>query len=63
MKEDLNRLSVEALGKLFPIIVVEYKPEWKNLFQSEKHIVTEAIGSNNAIVIEHIGSTSIPLRI
>lgn len=60
MKEDLNRLSVEALGKLFPIIVVEYKPEWKNLFQSEKQIVTEAIGSNNVIVIEHIGSTSIP---
>src|SRR5450759_4983784 len=38
MKEDLNRLSVEALGKLFPIIIEEYNPEWKNLFLSEKQI-------------------------
>ncbi len=60
MGKDLNRLSVEALGKLFPIIIVEYNPVWKNLFLSEKQIVMEAIGSNNIISIEHIGSTSVP---
>lgn len=60
MKEDLNRLSVEALGKLFPIIIAEYDPEWKILFLSEKQIVKKAIGSDKILSIEHIGSTSVP---
>ena len=60
MKKDLNRLSVEALGKLFPIVIVDYDPAWKNLFNSEKQIIEGAIGIKNIIRIEHIGSTAIP---
>lgn len=60
MKQDLNKLSVEALGKLFPIVLVEYDPEWKNLYNSEKQIIEGAIGVNKIIRIEHIGSTAIP---
>ena len=60
MKQNLNRLSVEALGKLFPIIISEYDPEWKNLFFSEKQIVKKAIGSNKILSIGHIGSTAVP---
>ncbi|HEX7494047.1 MAG TPA: GrpB family protein, partial [Bacteroidales bacterium] len=60
MKQDLNKLSVEALGKLFPIVLVEYDPEWKNLSNSEKQIIEGAIGVNKIIRIEHIGITAIP---
>lgn len=60
MNEDLNSLSVEALGKLFPIFIAEYDPEWKNMFLIEKQNVIEAIGFNNIVCIEHIGSTSVP---
>ena len=60
MKQDLNRLSVEALGKLFPILIVEHDPVWKKLFFLEKQVVEKAIGFNNTIRIEHIGSTAIP---
>ena len=60
MKQDLNRLSVEALGKLFPIVIIDYDPAWKKLFYSEKQIIQGAIGVNNIIRIEHIGSTAIP---
>jgi hypothetical protein len=38
MKDDLNRLSIEAIGKLFPVFIVEHDPEWKNLFLIEKQI-------------------------
>jgi GrpB-like predicted nucleotidyltransferase (UPF0157 family) len=60
LKHDLNNLSVEALGKLFPIVIVDYDPAWINLFNSEKQIILEATGIKNIIKIEHIGSTAIP---
>jgi GrpB-like predicted nucleotidyltransferase (UPF0157 family) len=60
LKEDLNRLSFEALGKLFPIVIVDYDSAWKKLFYSEKQIVHRAIRLNNLIRIEHIGSTAVP---
>ena len=41
------------------IEVVNYDPSWKNIFDSEKSVLAKAIG-NNAIRIEHIGSTAVP---
>jgi GrpB-like predicted nucleotidyltransferase (UPF0157 family) len=60
LKQDLNKLSVEALGKLFPIVIVDYDPVWINLFNSEKQIIEGVTGIKNIIRIEHIGSTAIP---
>lgn len=60
MKQNLNRLSVEALGKLFPIVIVDYDSAWKKIYYQEKQIVQGATGVNNIIRIEHIGSTAIP---
>ena len=56
----LNDLSTEELGKLFPIIISEYDPSWKNLFLKEKYILRETIGNENIVSLEHIGSTAVP---
>ncbi|PKG80613.1 hypothetical protein CXF85_21020 [Colwellia sp. 75C3] len=40
------------------IEVVDYDPNWSKTFETEKVMLTKAIGSN-AVKIEHIGSTSV----
>jgi hypothetical protein len=45
MSEDLNDLSSEDLGALFPVIIVEYDPVWKDLFSLEKRIICETLES------------------
>jgi GrpB-like predicted nucleotidyltransferase (UPF0157 family) len=40
------------------IEVVDYDPNWKNIFETEKVALAQAIGSN-AVKIDHIGSTSV----
>ncbi|WP_299072415.1 GrpB family protein [uncultured Paraglaciecola sp.] len=38
--------------------VVDYDPNWKNTFETERILLAKAIGIN-AVKIEHIGSTSV----
>ena len=42
-----------------PIIIAEYDPQWPLLFEQERKRI-EAVLGNEAIRIEHIGSTAIP---
>jgi GrpB-like predicted nucleotidyltransferase (UPF0157 family) len=42
----------------YPVTIVEYNPEWKKQFEQEKTQIGNVLG-NNALAIEHIGSTSI----
>lgn len=58
MKE-LNELSTEELGKLFPIIISDYNPEWKKLFEKEKENLKKHIPQKDILRISHIGSTSV----
>lgn len=60
MIKDLNQLSPEELGKLFPIIISEHNPDWKYKFASEKRLINGAIGAGSILRIEHIGSTAVP---
>jgi GrpB-like predicted nucleotidyltransferase (UPF0157 family) len=60
MNKDLNNLSTDELGRLFPIIISEYNPDWKNMFSAEKQIIERAVGLRNTRRIEHIGSTAVP---
>ncbi len=60
MSENLNDLTTEELGKLFPVFLVEYNPEWENLYHLEEQSIREAIENNNIYSIEHIGSTAVP---
>jgi GrpB-like predicted nucleotidyltransferase (UPF0157 family) len=58
--DDLNNLTSQELGMLFPILIVDYNPDWKKLFIQEKQNIINAVGSDNIKRIEHIGSTAIP---
>jgi len=57
---DLEKLTSEELGHLFPIIISEPKTEWKELFIQEKKEIIALLGENMAIRVEHIGSTAVP---
>jgi GrpB-like predicted nucleotidyltransferase (UPF0157 family) len=60
MPYDLNKLSVEELGTLFPIVLAEFDPEWPKRFIIEKDLIFSAFNDNKIISIHHIGSTSVP---
>jgi len=60
MTAELNKFSLEELGKLFPIKISAYNPEWKNYFEEEKILIRKALEIHNIIRIEHIGSTAVP---
>lgn len=62
MKKDiknLENLSVEELGKLFPIKIVPYNELWKDIFQNEGELILKTLSQNIALKIEHFGSTAI----
>jgi GrpB-like predicted nucleotidyltransferase (UPF0157 family) len=60
MTDDLNKLTTEELGLLFPIIIVDYDPEWHKLYILEKRNILKAVGTGHILRIEHIGSTAVP---
>jgi GrpB-like predicted nucleotidyltransferase (UPF0157 family) len=41
------------------IVIVDYDPRWPAQFQKHAEILSRALGAN-ALVIEHVGSTSVP---
>jgi len=58
-KKNLDSLSTEELGKLFPIIIAKPNSKWRKIFDLEKKELKRILGQN-AIRIEHFGSTAIP---
>ena len=54
-----DNLTAKEVGKLFPIQIAPYNPDWKMLFEREKVLITEALGKNEELNIEHFGSTSV----
>ena len=53
-------MAQKELGILYPIKIVEYDDRWPHLFEKEKGILFNILGSEIALRIEHIGSTAIP---
>ncbi len=60
MAKQLDEMSREELGKLFPIIISKPNPIWHDLYLSEKTNIEQIIGLNNIVRINHFGSTSVP---
>ena len=60
MAKDLNKLTTDELGQLFPIIVVDYNPDWPRLASIERKNIIKNAGITFISRIEHIGSTAIP---
>jgi GrpB-like predicted nucleotidyltransferase (UPF0157 family) len=56
----LDTLTDEELGQLFPVILSEPVPEWADLFHAEKAEIAKAVGPDIILRIEHIGSTAVP---
>ena len=52
-------LSVEEIGKLFPIHITPYHSDWKTLFEEENNLITNVLGKDILFSIEHFGSTSV----
>ncbi len=60
MKKTLFDLTKEDWNTLFPVELVDHDPNWKQIFEAEKHLIFNAIGSDRILRIEHFGSSSIP---
>jgi len=42
-----------------PIVLAEYDPEWRSLFEQEAERIRSVLGSR-ALRVEHVGSTAVP---
>jgi len=60
MAKSLDEMTNEELWKLFPIIISQPNPAWKDSYAKEKVIIEEKIGTDNIVRISHIGSTAVP---
>ena len=60
MNKDLNKLSTEELGELFPVRIVDYHSDWPEIYEKEKNIIEHLFNSTIIKRISHIGSTAIP---
>jgi len=56
MPDDPDR---DELGRIFPIFLVDYDPEWSALYETEARLLREQFG-DLIVRIEHIGSTAVP---
>jgi len=59
MKSKFDNLTAEQVGKLFPVQVVPYNPDWKIFYEQEQVLITGVLDDALALTIEHIGSTSV----
>ena len=56
---NFDNLTAEQVGQLFPIRIVPYNPDWKNLFEQEKDLIKTVLSEDVVLNIEHFGSTSV----
>lgn len=60
MAKSLTDMTNEELWRLFPIILSQHSPAWKDRYLTEKAALETEIGAANIIRISHIGSTAVP---
>src|SRR5262249_45358012 len=59
-EEQLRAAHVGELTPLNgPIQIVDYQPEWPQLFEREAERIRAVLG-NRVLLLEHVGSTSVP---
>lgn len=58
----LDEMNFEEFGKLFPILLMEYQSEWREIYIREEKLLLNTTG-NFIQRIRHFGSTSIPFMI
>jgi GrpB-like predicted nucleotidyltransferase (UPF0157 family) len=60
MSKSLSEMSLEELWQLFPIILKEHNPEYKNWYLEEKEKLKSILPPKSIERINHIGSTAVP---
>ncbi|MCG7318572.1 GrpB family protein [Brevibacillus laterosporus] len=59
MGKSLSEMSLDELWELFPIILKEHNPVWKDWYVQEEKLLNNIIGDQYIDRINHIGSTSV----
>lgn len=59
MGKSLSEMSLKELWELFPIILRDHNPIWKDWYLEEEKLLNNIIGNQNIKRINHIGSTFI----
>lgn len=59
MGKKLSEMSLEELWQLFPIILTEHKPYWKEWYMEETAVLKNYLPAEQVVSISHIGSTAI----
>lgn len=57
--KQLSEMSLEELWALFPIILSEHNPKYKEWYEAEKFSILNSIDAENSIRISHIGSSAV----
>lgn len=60
MNSELQHMTADELGRLFPIFLSDYNPEWPEIFEKEKKLLLGIFKPVEINEIFHIGSTAIP---
>ncbi len=60
MAKELKDMTLEELWELFPIVLKEYRPEYKDWYVIEDACISGAVGEEHIVRISHIGSTAVP---
>lgn len=59
MRKALSEMSLEELWELFPIILKEHNPAYKEWYAFEENELFNVVGKRNIMRINHIGSSSV----
>ena len=59
MKKQLSEMSLEELWELFPVILKDYNPEYKEWFINEKQNILNHMKTSDIARLNHIGSTAV----
>lgn len=59
MKKSLSEMTLEELWQIFPIILKDHNPKYKEWYETEKNLIEKEVHSNMIKRISHIGSSAV----
>ena len=59
MKKSLAEMTLEELWALFPVILKEHNPQYKDWYEAEKQNILKSMNVDDIIRINHIGSSAV----
>lgn len=60
MEKELYEMTLEELWELFPIILLDYSPEYPKWYEEEEKRLIGSFEEGTIRRISHIGSTAVP---